>query len=87
MPKFKIKSNGLNFSGSYFDNCLNDTVYFETTLLNFPNLKGTTIQIHTSDSIGDRETLLGNTHTDFVRGERPEPLTLQELIKDLLNIF
>lgn len=85
--KFKIKKIERGYEGSFFDSCLNDTVYFETNFLTFKDLEGTTIQIQTSDSLGYRETLLGNTHTEFGRGKRPQPLTVLDLIKDLLNIF
>jgi len=87
--KTRITSTG----GSYFDSVIDDTVFFtvETNPSGdheFPK-GGTTLWITTSDSCGLRETLSGNTHykhNGFHNAPRVKPLTVKELIKELLNI-
>ena len=90
MTKTKITLNG----GSYYDDVIEDTVFFSVEHnpsgdYEFPK-GGHTIWITTSDSCGLRETLSGNTHFKHngLRSDAPRktPITVKELIKELLNI-
>jgi len=89
--KSKIKIT--NTGGSYYDSYIDDTVHFSVFHnpsgdMEFPK-DGYTLWIATSDSCGERETLSGNTHyrhNGLTNVKRDNPITIRELIKELLNI-
>lgn len=82
-----------NTGGSWFDSEADDTIRFKVSsdprqFVGFPE-EGTNIKIRLFDSSGERHSEVGNTHftidSSGVR-RRPKPLTVKELIKDLLNL-
>ena len=88
--KVKVTLSG----GSYYDEDINDTVYFSVEHNprgdgEFPK-GGLTLWITTSDSCGLRETVSGNTHYKHngLRSDTPRKaaITARELIKELLNL-
>lgn len=89
-PRTKITNTG----GSYWDEPLQDTVHFSVHA-DHPSVRGmfisgTTILIKKWDSGGELHDDIGNTHFTLNYLNRPEPrktpLTIKELIKDLLSI-
>lgn len=88
MAKSKLKINAKG-NGSYYCDHLNDTVYFETTIgvRIYGPPSGTNIEVNTSDCMGYRESLHGNTEYTFQYGikKRETPLSIKELVLDLLN--
>lgn len=88
-----IKTRITNNGGSYYDDVIEDIVYFSVEHnppgdYEFPK-GGRTLWITTSDSCGLRETVSGNTHfkhNGLTNALRKTPITIRGLIKELLNI-